>query len=127
MNSDNSKRSDSHRLTILQSPNLTIKINWKRSDTYVSLSNFSVCYTWKNIQKSYKNNKFKTSSPTWNEEFQLPDGSYSVSDIEDYFETIIKKHEAVADNHWLVIYVNKIENKSRILTLTFNAWNNEIT
>ena len=118
-NSENSKTSDSHRLTILQSLILTIKINRKRSDKYVALSNLS--YTWKNIQKSYKNNKFKTLSPTSNKEFQLPDGSYSVSDIEDYFEYIIKKHETVADNHSIVIYINKIENKSRILTSTFNA------
>ena len=43
-------------------------------------------YTWKNIKKSYKNNKFKISAPTWNEKFDLPDGSYSVLDIQDYFE-----------------------------------------
>ena len=50
----------------------------------MALSNFSLCYTWKNIKKSYKNNKFKISAPAWNEKFDLPDGSYSVSDIQDY-------------------------------------------
>ena len=51
-----------------------------------------------NIKKSHKNNKFKISAPTWNEKFQLPDGSYSVSDIPDYFKYILKKHETVTDN-----------------------------
>ena len=72
MNSENSKTSDSHRLLI----NLSDKTNLKRSDKYVALSNL-----WKNIKKSYKNNTYETSAPTWNEEFELPDGSYSVSDI----------------------------------------------
>ena len=79
MNSENSKTSDPHSLFL----NLSDKINLKRSDKYVALSNLSIYYTWKNIKKSYKNNKFKISAPTWNEEFELTDGSYSVSDIED--------------------------------------------
>ena len=54
--------------------------------------NFSIYNTWKNIKKSYKNNKFKISTSTWNEEFELPDGSYSIPDIKDYFEYILKKH-----------------------------------
>ena len=58
---------------------------------YNALSNLSIHYAWKNIKKSYKNNKFKISAPTWNEEFELPDGSYSISDIQDYFEYILKK------------------------------------
>ena len=53
----------------------------------------------------------KIAAPTWNEEFELPDGSYFVSDIQDYFEYIIKKHETVADNPSIMIYVNKIENR----------------
>ena len=86
MNSENSKTSDPHRLLL----NLTDKINLSRSDKYVALSNLSIYYTWKNIKKSYKNNNFKTLDPTWNEEFELPDGSYSVSDIQDYFKCILK-------------------------------------
>ena len=43
-------------------------------------------------KKSYKNNKFKISAPTWNGEFELPGGSYSISDIQYYFEYILKKH-----------------------------------
>ena len=86
MNSENSKTSAPHRLLL----NLSDKINLKRSDKYVALSNLSIYNTWKNIKKSYKNNKFKISAPTWNEEFELPDGSYSVSDIQDYFEYSLK-------------------------------------
>ena len=78
MNSENSKTSDLRRLLI----NLLDKINLKRSDRYVALSNLSIYYTWKNMKKSYKNNKFKISGSTWNEKFQLQNGSYSVSDIQ---------------------------------------------
>ena len=87
INSENSKTSDPHRLLL----NLSDKLNLKRSDKHVDLSNLSICYTWKNIRKSYKNDKFKVSTPTWHEGFELPDGSYSVSDIQDYFEYIFKK------------------------------------
>ena len=107
MNSKNSRTSDPHRLLL----NLTYKINLKRSNKYVALSNLNIYYTWKNIKKSYKNNKFKISAPTWNEEFQLTDGSYSVSDTEDYFEHIINKHETVTSNLPIMIYINKIENR----------------
>ena len=103
MNSGNSKTSDSH----IQLLNLSDKINLERKDIYVVLSNLSIYHTWKNIRKSYENNKFKISTLTWNEKFELPDGSYSVSDIQDYF----KKHQAVTDNPSIMIYVNKIENR----------------
>ena len=71
MNFKNSKTSDPHMLLL----NLTDKINLKGSDKYVALSNLSIYYTRKNIKKSYKNNKFKISFPTWNGKFELPDGS----------------------------------------------------
>ena len=71
----------------------------------------SIYYTWKNIKSSYNNNKFKISAPTWSEEFELPDGSYSVSDIQDYFEYILKKHSESVDNPSIRIYVNKIQNR----------------
>ena len=90
MNSENSKTSDPHRLLL----NLTNKINLQRSNKYLALSNLSIYYTWKNIKKSCKKNKFKISAPSWNEEFELPDGSYSVSDIQDYFEYILKKRDS---------------------------------
>ena len=67
-----------------------------------------------------KYNTFKISAPTWNEEFELSDGSYSVSDIQDYFKYIIKKYQTVTDNPSIMIHVNKIENrftfKNRILS-----------
>ena len=87
MNSKNSERFDPHSLLL----NLSNKVNLTRSDKNVSLSNLSICITWKNIKRSYKNNKFKISAPTSNEGFELPDGSYSVSNIQDYFEYIFKK------------------------------------
>ena len=79
MDSENSKTPDFHRLLF----NLPDRIDLKRNDTYVTLSNPSIQYTWKNIKKSYKNNTFKISAPTWNRKFELPNGSYSVSDIQD--------------------------------------------
>ena len=89
MNSGNSKTSDHYKLLL----NLPEKINSNRKGKYVALSNLSIYYTWKNIKKSYKNNKSKISALTWNEEFELSDGSYSVSDIQDYFECILKNME----------------------------------
>ena len=73
--------------------------------------NLSIYYTWKNIIFVYNNNKFKISPPTSIDEFDLPDGSYSVSDIQDYFEYIIKKRETIADNSPVQIYVNGIKNR----------------
>ena len=86
MNSKNSKTSDPHRLL------LNLKINLRRKDEYIALSDLSIYSTWKNIKKSYKNNKFKISAPTWDEEFELPDGSYFISNIQDCFEYILKTH-----------------------------------
>ena len=105
MSSKNSKTSDSHRLLL----NLSDKINLKRRDKYVALWNLSIYHPWKNIKNSYKNNKFKVSAPTWNEELELPAGLYSLSDIEDYFKCILKKHETNTDNPSIIIYVNEIE------------------
>ena len=88
MNSENSKTSDPQRLLL----NLTDKIDLRTKDKYFALSNLSIYYTLKNIKKSYTNNRFKISAPIWNEEFELPDESYSISHIQDYFEYILKKH-----------------------------------
>ena len=93
MKSKNSETSESHR----PSPNLEDKINLKRSDKYVALSNLSIYYTWKNIKKSYKNNNFKISAPIWNEEFEFSDGSYYII-IQDYYEYILEKHGEKTDN-----------------------------
>ena len=90
--------------------NLTNKIDL-RSEKTIALSNLSIYYTWKNIKSSYNNNKFKASAPTWNKEFNLPDGSYSVTDIQNYFKYILKKHGENVDNPSIIIYVNKIKNR----------------
>ena len=74
MNSENSKTSDHHRLSL----NLIDKIDLRQKHKYIALSNLSIYYTWKKMKQSYKNNKFKISSLTWNEEFELLDGSYSI-------------------------------------------------
>ena len=77
----------------------------------MALANLSIYYTWKNIRSEYNSNKFKISAPTWNYDFDLPDGSYSVADIKDYFELFIKKHETLTENPPVQIYVNKIINR----------------
>ena len=80
MNSENCKTCNPHRVLL----NLSDKSNLRKSDKYVPLPNLSICYTRKNIKQSYKNNDFKISASTWNDKFELPDGLYSVSDIQDY-------------------------------------------
>ena len=106
MNSENSKTCDPDRLL----RNLTDKIDLGRKDKYIALSNLSFHYTWKNTKKLYKDNKFKLSPPTWNEECELPGRSLSISDIQDYFEYILKKHGQKTVNPSIKIYTNKIEN-----------------
>ena len=90
---------------------LVDKLDLTRDQKSVALSNLSIYYKWKNIKSSYKNNKFKISAPTWSDEFELPDGSYSISDIQNYFEYILKKHSESVDNPSIKIYVNKIVNR----------------
>ena len=107
MNSENSKTPKPHVLIL----KLTNKLDLRMDKKVIALSNLSIYYTWKNIKSSYNNNKFKISAPTWNDKFELPDGSYSVSDIQDYFEYILKKHGENIDNPSVKIYVNKIENR----------------
>ena len=107
MNSENSKTSEPHVLIL----KLTDKLDLRRDEKSIALSNLSIYYTWKNIKGSYKNNKFKISAPTFNDKLELPGGLYSVSNIQDYFEYILKKHGENIDNPSLKIYANKIENK----------------
>ena len=107
MNSENSKTSKQHVLKL----KLTSELDLRLGEKVIVLSNLSIYYTWKNIKTSYNNNKFKISAPTWNEDFELPDGSYSVSDIQDYFEYILKKHGENTNKPSIQIYVNKIENR----------------
>ena len=74
------------------------------------MDNLIIYYTWENIRSACSKNKFKTSAPNWYDEFDLPDGSHSISDIQDYFEYIIKNHETIVDNPPVQIYINKIKN-----------------
>ena len=73
--------------------------------------NLSFYYTWKNVKYAYNNNRLKISGPTWNDKFNLPDGSYSISVFQDYFHCIIKKQKTIADNRPVQIYTNSIKNK----------------
>ena len=109
MNTENSKTNEPHRFRL----SLADKLNLKNPNKNIALGNLSIYYTWKNIKSAYNNNKFKISAPTWNDTFDLPDGSYSIEDIQDYFEFIIKKHEILTENPPVQIYPNKI--KSRIV------------
>ena len=117
MNSKNSKTSDPQRLLL----NLIDKIDLSRKDKCIAVSNLGICYTWKNIKNSWKNNKYKTSAPKWNEKFELPNGSYSISVIQDYFEYVFKKHGEKTVNPSIRIYTNKIENRIMLKIIT-NFW-----
>ena len=107
MNILNSKTYESNKF-IYQ---FTDKLNLKSPNKNIELANLSIYDTLKSIKSEYNNNKFKISAPTWNDEFNLPDGSYSVFDIQDYFEYIIKKHVTTADNPPVQVYVNEIKNR----------------
>ena len=90
---------------------LADKLNLNDTSKNMALANLTIYYTWKNIKSACKNNKFKISAPTWNDKFGLPDGSYSIADIQDYLEFIIKKHETLAKNTPVQICLNKIKNR----------------
>ena len=108
INSENSKTSKPHVLIL----KLTNKLDLRIGEKIIALSNLSIYYTWKNIKSSYNNNEFKISAPTWNDKFELTDGSYFVSDIEDYFEyTLENKHGENTDKPSVQNYVNNIENR----------------
>ena len=107
MNSEYSKTSESHRFKL----DLTDKLDLKDAKKNMALANLSIYYTWKNIKSEYNNNKYKISAPAQNDTFDLPDGSYSIADIQDYFEFIIKKHETLTQNPPVQIYPNKIKNR----------------
>ena len=105
MNTENSKTSEPHRFKL----DLTDKLNLKNPNKNMALANLSIYYTWKNIKSEYNNNKFKFSAPNWKYTFGLPDGSYSIADIQDYFE--FKKHETLTQNLPIQVYPNKIKNR----------------
>ena len=115
INSENNKTSEYHVLVL----KLDDKLDLRRGQKTVALSNLSIYYTWKKVKTSYNNNKFKISVPTWSEKFELPDGSYSISDIQDYFEYILKKHSESVDNPSIRMYINRIENR---ITFKIKNW-----
>ena len=87
MNTGNSKTNEPHRFKL----DLTDKLNLKNPNKNMALANLSIYCTWKIIKSEYNNNKFEISAPTWDNTFDLPNGSYSISNIQDYFEFIIQK------------------------------------
>ena len=110
MNTENSKTNEPHRFRLSLADKLNLK-DPNKNMALAKLSNLSIYYTWKNIKSAYNNNKFKISAPTWNDKFDLPDGSYSIADIQYYFEFIIKKHETLTENPPIQIYPNKTKNR----------------
>ena len=107
MNTKNSKTNEPHRLKY----NLIDKLDLKNPNKNVALASLSIYYTWKNVKSIYNNNKFKISAPTWNDTFDLPNGSYNIPAIQNYIKYIIKKHETIAETAPILIYANKISNR----------------
>ena len=105
-NSENSQTPKPHVLIL----KVTNKLDLRMGEKIIALLTLSIYYTWKNIKSPYNNNNFKISAPTWNDKFKLPGGSYSVSDIQDYFGYILKKDWEDIDKPSVQIYVNNIEN-----------------
>ena len=111
MNTSNSKTDKSNRFVY----KLPDKLNFKNPNKNIALANLSIYYTWKNIKSEYNSKTFKISAPTRNDEFNLPDGSYSVFDIQDCFEYIIEKHETITDTDNLPVEIDVNEIKNRIV------------
>ena len=107
MNSKNSKTNEPNTFKY----DFIDKLDLKNPNKNMALANLSIYYTWKNVKSIYNNNKFKIFALTWNETFNLPDGSYNISKIQDYIEYIIKKHETIGENAPILIYVNTINNR----------------
>ena len=107
MNTKNSKTNEPHRLKY----NLIDKLDFKNPNKNMALARLSIYYTWKYVKSIYNNNKFKISAPPWNDTFDLPDGSYNISEIQDYIEYIIKKHETIAETAPILIHAKKISNR----------------
>ena len=107
INTKNSKTSEPHRLKY----GLIDKLDLKNPNKSMALGSLSIYYIWKNVTSTYNNNKFKISAPTWNETFDLPDGSYNIPKIQDYIEYIIKKHGTIGETAPILIYANTINNR----------------
>ena len=107
MNSKNSKTSESYKFKY----DLIDKLDSRNPNKNMALANLSIYYTWKNVKSTYNNNKFKISAPTWNETFDLPNGLYNISEIQDYIEYIIKKQETIGENAPILVYANTMNNR----------------
>ena len=107
MNIKNSKTNEPYRFKY----DLIDKLDLKNPKKNMALGNLSIYYTWKNVKSTYNNNKLKISAPSWNEIFDLLDGSYNIPEIQDYIEYIIKKHETIAETAPILIYPNNINNR----------------
>ena len=107
MNSENSKTNESNKFFY----QFADKLYLKNPSKNIGLVNLSIYYIWRNIKSAYNNNKIEISAPTWNDKFNLPDGSYSIVDIQDYFALIIKKRKTLAENRPIQIHPNKIKNR----------------
>ena len=107
MNTENSKTNELHKFRL----SLSDKLNLKNPNKNIALGNLSIYYTWKNIKSAYNSNKFKIYASTWNDTFDLPDSSYSIADIQDYFEFIIRKHETLTEDSPVKMYPNRIKNR----------------
>ena len=107
MNTKNSKTSEPYKFKY----DLIDKLDLRNPNKNMALANLSIYYTCKNVKSTYNNNEFEISAPTWNETFDLPDGSYNISEIQDYIEYIIKKHETIGENAPILNYANTINNR----------------
>ena len=81
INTENIETNEPHRFRLT----LTDKLNLKNPNRNMALTNLIIYYTCKNTKSAYNNNKFKSFAPIWNEKFNLPDGSYSITNIQDHF------------------------------------------
>ena len=107
MNSKNSNTNEPYKFKY----DLIDKLDLRNPNKNMALANLSIYYTWKNVKSTYNNNRFKILAPTWNKTFDLPDGSYNISEIQDYIEYTIKKHETIGENAPILIYANTINNR----------------
>ena len=118
MTTENSKTSEAHIFRL----NLTDKLSLKDPNKNIVLANLIIYYTWKNIKPKYKNNEYKVSAPTCNNWFDLPDRFSSISHIQLYFESIIKKHENLTEYPSIEIYVSRVKNRIVFKTKAGYKW-----
>ena len=107
MDTENSKANEPHKFVF----NFSQRLDLKSPNKHAALQKLSVSYTWENMRQQYKNNNLNLIAPTWNDEFELPDGLYSLSEIQDYIEYTIKIQITLLTNHITLIYINRINNR----------------